>query len=175
MTHHWFSLKQTGLWLGVLLLSLISSGCTLNSFEPAGEAQQVEALPTPSPELAPEQVVRLQLESLQHNDGSNRGIAAAFNFASPGNKKHTGPLPRFIKMLQAPPYDAMLNYQSVEFDPIERAGDKAIQRVKLVGVDGQAIIYVFMLTRQTEAPCQGCWLTDAVLVEPVKELPQDQA
>jgi hypothetical protein len=172
MKRRWFRLRQSGLVLWVLLFSLLG-GCTLNAFEPAGA--EAEILPTPSPEFSPDQVVRIQLESLQHNDDSNKGIEAAFNFASPGNKKYTGPLSRFVKMLKAPPYNAMLNHKSVEYDPIEISGDTAIQRVKLTGADGHTIIYIFRLSRQTEAPCKDCWMTDAVTVEPVRELPRGQA
>ena len=158
----------------VLVLLWLSSGCTLNAFEKVDEAQ-VEALATPSSEISPEQVVHIQLESLQHNDDSNQGIAVAFNFASPGNRQSTGPLARFIKMVKAPPYNSMLNHRSVEFEPIQIEGDSAVQRVKLTGADGQSIIYIFMLSKQTAAPYKNCWMTDAVMVEPTKDLPQDQA
>jgi hypothetical protein len=174
MKHRWVRFSQTGLVLVVLILSMIASGCTLNSFGQADE-EQVTVLPTPSPALSPEQVVRIQLEALQHNDETNKGIEAAFNFASPGNKRSTGPLTRFVKMLKAPPYNAMLNHKSVEFDPIELSGDSATQRVKLIGADGQSTVYIFMLSRQTEAPYQDCWMTDGVVVEPTRDLPQDQA
>ena len=175
MKRRWLSLNQTGLLLLVLGFSLIGSGCTLNAFERADEGQAEALVGTPSPEFSPEQVVRLQLEALQHNDNRNKGIEAAFNFASPGNKKYTGPLSRFIKMLKAPPYNNMLNYKSVEYDPVEISGDSAVQRVKLTGADGHAIIYIFMLSKQTEAPYQDCWMTDGVMIEPTKELPKGQA
>lgn len=174
MKHCWFSLSQTGLILVLLVFGITLNGCTMNAFGQAGE-EQTAALPTPNPDLSPEQVVRLQLESLQHNDDSNQGIAAAFNFASPDNKRNTGPLTRFVKMLKTPPYNAMLNHRSVEFDPIEISGDSATQRVKLTGADGQSTVYIFMLSKQTEAPYQNCWMTDSVVVEPSRDLPQDQA
>ncbi len=165
--------NQTGLLLVVLVFSLLGSGCTLNAFEQAEE--EAETLPVPKPELAPDEVVRIQLESLQNNDDTNKGIETAFNFASPGNKKFTGPLVRFIKMLQTPPYNSMLNYKSAEYEPIEIAGDTAVQRVKLTGVDGQTVTYIFQLSKQTEAPYQDCWMTDGVAVEPNRELPKGQA
>jgi hypothetical protein len=69
----------------------------------------------------------------------------------------------------------MLNYKSVEYDPVKISGDKATQRVTLIGSDGQATIYIFMLSKQIRAPYKDCWMTDGVMVEPTKELPQDQA
>ena len=182
MKRRLISFSQVGLLGLALLLILVSNGCTLNAFERVDQAQegeaeqsQVETPPTPSPEFSPDQVVRIQLEALQHNDRTNKGIEAAFNFASPGNKQFTGPLPRFIKMLKAPPYNSMLNHRSVEYGPIEIIGGIATQRVTLTGSDGQAIIYIFSLSKQTEEPYQDCWMTDGVAVEPTKELPEDQA
>lgn len=172
MKNQGFNFSRINLLLVMLLLALLSSGCTLNAFE---QAEEVETLPTPTPDLAPEEVVRIQLESLRDNDDNNKGIETAFNFASPGNKKSTGPLPRFVKMLKMPPYNSMLNYKSAEFDPIEISGDSAVQRVKLVGTDGQSITYIFMLSRQTDAPYKNCWMTDGVMVEPSRELPKGQA
>lgn len=167
-------LNQTGFLLMFFLLSLIGSGCTLNAFEPAEEGQS-EALSTPSPEFSPDQVVRLQLEALQHNDRTNKGIEAAFNFASPDNKKITGPLTRFIKMVRSQPYSSMLNHRSVEYEPVEITGNTATQRVRLTGSDGQTVVYIFRLSKQNQGPYENCWMTDAVGVEPVREVPQDQA
>jgi hypothetical protein len=166
------SFSQTGLVLVVLVFCLFASGCTLNTFGQVDEEQAL-TLPTPSPALSPEQVVRIQLESLQHNDAANKGIEAAFNFASPDNKRNTGPLTRFVKMFKTPPYNTMLNHKSAEFDPSEISGDSATQRVKLIGADGQSTVYIFLLSKQTEAPYQDCWMTDGVVVEPDRNLPQD--
>lgn len=169
-----FDFRQYGLILILLFLNLIFSGCTLNAFERSDDAE-VAALPTPNPEFSPDKVVRIQLEALQHNDKTNKGIETAFNFASPDNKKVTGPLSRFIKMVRNQPYSTMLNHQSVEYEPVKISGDTAIQRVKLIGSDGQAINYIFRLSRQSAAPYENCWMTDAVTVEPTRELPKDQA
>jgi hypothetical protein len=118
----------------------------------------------PSSELTPEQVVQIQLDALRLNDARNRGIEVAFRFASPDNKLHTGPLPRFISMMQAGPYRLMLAYESVAFDPVEVVDDFARQRVTLIG-SGAVVVYEFYLSRQTQGACVGCWLTDAVVAK----------
>ena len=169
-----FKFSQNGIVLILLFFSLTVSGCTLNAFERSDEAE-VAALPTPSPEFSPDNVVRIQLEALQHNDRTNKGIETAFNFASPDNKKVTGPLSRFIKMVRNQPYSAMLNHQSVEYETVKISGDTAVQRVKLIGSDGNSVTYIFKLSKQSAAPYENCWMTDAVMVEPTRELPRDQA
>ena len=51
----------------------------------------------PDPSLSPQDVVSIQIEALRNNDTpyENRGIEVTFNFASPANKRITGPLERF--------------------------------------------------------------------------------
>lgn len=116
----------------------------------------------PKPELTPEQVVRIQLNALRNNDPRNRGIEVAFRFASPGNKRQTGPLPRFISMMQHGPYRLMLAYENVAYHPMEVVEDRARQRVTLIGA-GLVVDYEFYLTRQAAGACLGCWMTDAVI------------
>lgn len=120
---------------------------------------------SPSPELAPGDVVRIQLNALRANDDADQGIAVAFRFASPRNKASTGPLPRFIHMIKAGPYRLMLEFDRASYGPMEIRGDRAAQRVTLVGSD-DVRTYVFLLGRQKGPPCAGCWMTEAVMVVP---------
>lgn len=118
----------------------------------------------PTPALTPEQVVRIQLNALRHNDASNRGIEVAFRFASPDNKLSTGPLPRFIRMIHQGPYRLMLAYDNAAYHPPQVVADRARQRVTLIGA-GLAVDYEFYLSRQSEGTCPGCWMTDAVIAK----------
>lgn len=134
----------------------------------AGDATQAVPLagdPAPAPELSPGEVVRIQLEALRANDADDHGIAVAFRFASPRNKASTGPLERFIRMIKAGPYRLMLHYQHASFKPVRIDGNRAVQRVTLVG-RGEIRTYVFLLSRQRDPACDGCWMTDAVLLVP---------
>ena len=118
----------------------------------------------PVPALSPGEVVRIQLEALRHNDEQNRGIAVAFRFASPANRANTGPLSRFIAMIKEGPYALMLDYRQAEYGQVETAANQARQRVTLTGT--RAIVtYWFYLSRQSQAPCEDCWMTDAVYIE----------
>ncbi len=144
-----------------------------------GAAAGAEAAPTlapalkmaaPSPELDPGEVVRIQLQALRANDASDEGIAVAFRFASPRNKASTGPLPRFIHMIKAGPYRLMLEYERASYTPTRVEGNRAVQRVTLVG-PRQIRSYDFLLQRQTGPPCDGCWMTEAVMVVPGTERP----
>jgi hypothetical protein len=78
----------------------------------ANEASEVQESIQPSPNLSPVEVVRIQVEALEKNDvpHPNRGIEIAFRFASPENKRATGPLERFIQMVSSPAYRPLLNH-----------------------------------------------------------------
>ncbi len=118
----------------------------------------------PDPSLTPEQVTAIQLEALKSNRDlpDDGGIAITFNFASPANRRMTGPLPRFIQMLKNPLYAIMLNFERYESAKIEYDGDIARQRVTLIDADGKRSLFLFVLSKQKEAPYENCWMTDVV-------------
>ena len=126
-----------------------------------------ESDPEPSPELTPEEVVRIQVEALQANDSPtpDAGIAAAFRFASPGNRAATGPLPRFTQMVKLG-YADMLGFAEAEYGAVQVVSDRAQQAVTLVQRDGRRTTYVFALSRQSGGSYDGCWMTDGVGTRP---------
>jgi hypothetical protein len=150
---------------GGLVIACLLSMASASLAQDAGNSLQLSEKLAPSAVLTPEQVVQIQLKALRLNDSSNRGIEVAFRFASPDNKIQTGPLPRFISMIQQRPYSLMLAYDNVAFSPVEIVEDRARQRVTLIG-SGRVVAYEFYLSRQTEGACPGCWLTDAVIAKP---------
>ncbi|MDX1993075.1 MAG: DUF4864 domain-containing protein [bacterium] len=121
--------------------------------------------PVPHPTYSPDEVIRIQLRALQHNDhpGSNSGIAVAFGFASPANRVVTGPLMRFMFLVHDTLYAPLLNFQCVDYAPIVVDGNFAQQVVRVVGQHGESAAYVFGLSRQENDPFSGCWMTDSVL------------
>lgn len=145
--------------VGLLLAGLLAAATA--GAQGGGELHLSPNL-VPKPELTPDQVVQIQLNALRHNDARNRGIEVAFRFASPDNKLHTGPLPRFISMIRQGPYRLMLDYENVSFHPLELVEDQARQRVTLIGA-GLVVDYEFYLSRQSEGSFDGCWMTDAVI------------
>jgi len=117
--------------------------------------------PRPDASLGPDEVVRIQLEALRGNDASDRGIAICFRFASPDNKASTGPVERFGQMIKNGVYALMLDYEDVQYDPVEVMDGYARQRVTLIGAT-RIVKYAFYLSRQSHPACDGCWMTDSV-------------
>ena len=114
--------------------------------------------------MSPEDVVSTQIEALQQNDTpyEDRGIEVTFNFASPTNKRMTGPLERFKVMVRSPVYGPMIDHRSAEYVNVSVEGDFAEVDVILQSKNGQYLGYRFMLSRQHDNQYEGSWMTDAV-------------
>jgi hypothetical protein len=140
-----------GLFLTLLLASVAGPGA---AGEPIG----------PDPALAPEEVVAIQLEALQHNDDPtpNAGIAQTYALAHPDNKRATGPLPRFEQMIRGPAYSLLLGHSAHRIERL--AGDDRAVRFRVVveTSDGAAVQYLWEVRRVLEGPHAGAWLTTNV-------------
>ena len=146
-----------------LALSLGAVPALAQQHAPAGTDPLSESL-VPNPGLSPGDVIRIQLEALRNNDEQNRGIAVAFRFASPANRANTGPLSRFIAMIERGHYALMLDFHHADYGPVETVDEQARQRVTLTGARASTT-YWFFLSRQSEPPYADCWMTDAVYIE----------
>lgn len=128
-------------------------------------------LPTPAPDYTPAEVVRTIVAALRDNDSPTpqSGVATTFNFASPDNQRATGPLPRFITMVNSPAYSPMLNHRRATFAPLTTtpptptSPPTAQQLVTFYDADDNPSYFLFSLSLQTTGQLQNCWLTDAVL------------
>ena len=152
-------------WIVPALLALALGVGAAHSPAQGSEGDPLDEALVPDPTLSPGDVIRIQLEALRHNDEQDRGIAVAFRFASPANRANTGPLSRFIAMIEDGPYALMLDFREATYGPVETAGNRARQRVTLTGTR-ETMTYWFYLSRQSETPYVDCWMTDSVYIEP---------
>lgn len=116
----------------------------------------------PDPSLSPEEVVRIQMDAFRNNDADDRGIEIAFRFASPANRRLTGPLPRFARMMRNVLYEPMLVAEEVEVADVQVRGNLARVLVSLKTPDGRSHDYVFFLTKQGSGEHAGSWMTEGV-------------
>ena len=128
------------------------------------EAQSVNDL-SPKPELTPQQVVEYQLLVLQRNDQPtpDAGIEKAFRFASPANKKSTGPISHFISIVHSAGYAPLLNAKESTVIRAQVEDDQAKILTRVVGAGGSELFYLFLLSRQSEGENTNCWMTDGVI------------
>jgi hypothetical protein len=142
----------------ILAVLLVAFACT--------PLAQAKPRATPDSSYAPEDVVRIVLRGLAKPDDPtpNAGIETSFRFASPDNRAKTGPLPKFIKLVQNPIYAPLLGHQRALRGEIEVSGDAARERVRVIAKDGSQAAYIFLLKRQPEgSDCSRCWMTEAVV------------
>ena len=131
----------------------------------AVNAQELLPEIAPSPEYAPDEVVGIQMRALGSNDSprENAGIEISFRFASPNNRKVTGPLERFQGLFLNPAYSPMLNHSRLEVGPASFSYGIATVPVLVIDRAGKSIGYMFSLSQQDEAPYEDCWMTDSVI------------
>jgi hypothetical protein len=118
----------------------------------------------PNPSLAPAAVVHIQLQALASNDVpyADAGIEVTFRFASPNNRRVTGPLEKFGRMVKNPVYRPMLNHVAASYGDTKIEGHNAYVPVLITARNGTKAGYVFVLSQQQSAECERCWMTDQV-------------
>jgi len=125
------------------------------------------AQPRPNPGLAPSEVIRTVVEAMQNRDkpSPNAGIFTVYQFASPANRARTGPYGSFVQLVKLPPYDALFAGRAEHYGSLAVAGDRAEQAVGF-RIQGGAVWFRFIVSRQTGGRCAGCWMVDGVVPMP---------
>ena len=119
----------------------------------------------PNSKIDPSDVVKIQLLGLQKNDDGfvDSGIEQTWNFAHPNNKKATGPLDRFKRMIKGNNYQMMINHLSHNITQI-RGGDSWVQ-FEVILLDKEKTYHKFnwQVEKYTQdGPLKNCWLTTMV-------------
>ena len=119
----------------------------------------------PNSQIKPSEVVKIQLTGLQKNDleFKDGGIEQTWNFAHPNNKKITGPLPNFKRMIKGDSYQMMLNHLSHTITELG-SSDKWAQ-FEVIILDKDKIYHKFnwQVEKYTdEGVLKDCWMTTMV-------------
>ena len=119
----------------------------------------------PNSNIGPSEVVKIQLIGLQKNDLGymDSGIEQTWNFAHPNNRKVTGPLDNFKRMIKGDAYQMMINHLS---HTITQLGiDDNWAQFEVVILDKNKIYHKFnwQVEKYTlEGALKDCWLTTMV-------------
>ena len=119
----------------------------------------------PNRNINPKEVVKIQLTGLQKNDFNfkDSGIEQTWNFAHPNNKKVTGPLSNFKRMIKGDAYQMMINHLSHTITQLG-SNDKWAQ-FEVIILDKNKIYHKFnwQVEKFTEdGELKDCWLTSMV-------------
>ena len=119
----------------------------------------------PNKSILPKEVIKIQLFGLMNNDKKfkDSGIEQTWNFAHPNNKKVTGPLDNFKKMIKGDTYQMMLNHLSHTITQLG-SGDKWAQ-FEVIILDKNKIYHKFNWQVEKyieDGDLKDCWLTTMV-------------
>jgi hypothetical protein len=119
----------------------------------------------PSSNIRPSEVVKIQLNGLQKNDldFKDSGIEQTWNFAHPNNKKVTGPLPNFKRMIKGDAYQMMLDHISHTITELGSSDNWA--QFEVILLDKNKIYHKFnwQVEKYTlDGLLKDCWLTTMV-------------
>ena len=119
----------------------------------------------PSSNIKPSEVVKIQLNGLQKNDldFKDSGIEQTWNFAHPNNKKVTGPLPNFKRMIKGDTYQMMLDHLSHTITELGRSDNWA--QFEVIILDKNKIYHKFnwqVEKYSLDGSLKDCWLTTMV-------------
>ena len=119
----------------------------------------------PQSNINPSEVVRIQLQGLQKNDFNYKdsGIEQTWNFAHPKNRKVTGPLDNFKRMIKGDAYQMMINHLSHTITQLG-TGDNWAQ-FEVIILDKEKIYHKFnwqVEKYSADGPLKDCWLTTVV-------------
>jgi len=119
----------------------------------------------PSSNIKPSEVVKIQLNGLQKNDldFKDSGIEQTWNFAHPNNKKVTGPLPNFKRMIKGDTYQMMLDHLSHTITEIGSSDNWA--QFEVIILDKNKIYHKFnwqVEKYSLDGSLKDCWLTTMV-------------
>ena len=119
----------------------------------------------PTSDIQPKEVVKIQLTGLQKNDFNYKdsGIEQTWIFAHPNNKKVTGPLANFKRMIKSDSYQMMINHLSHTITELG-SSDKWAQ-FEVIILDKSKIYHKFdwQVEKFTmDGELKNCWLTTMV-------------
>ena len=119
----------------------------------------------PSSNIKPSEVVKIQLNGLQKNDldFKDSGIEQTWNFAHPNNKKVTGPLPNFKKMIKGDAYQMMIDHLSHTITELGSSDNWA--QFEVIILDKNKIYHKFNWQVEKyllDGSLKDCWLTTMV-------------
>ena len=119
----------------------------------------------PKNSILPAEVVKIQLVGLMNNDRNyqDSGIEQTWNFAHPNNKKVTGPLDNFKRMIKGDAYQMMINHLSHTITQLGSSEKWAQFEVIILDKDKIYHKFNWQVEKYTEGEeLRDCWLTTMV-------------
>ena len=119
----------------------------------------------PNPSISAKDVISIQLKALQINNSpfEDAGIEQTWEFAHPNNRKSTGPLNNFIRMIKNPSYSMMIDHLEHNIILVEEQETSSYYFVELTDVNGKKYGFEWTVEKVSEnGEFKDCWMTVGV-------------
>ncbi len=119
----------------------------------------------PDPTISAKDVISIQLKALQTNNSpfEDAGIEQTWEFAHPNNRKFTGPLNNFIRMIKNPSYSMMIDHLEHNIIPVDEKETNSYFFVELIDVNGKKYGFEWTVEKVSEnGEFKDCWMTVGV-------------
>ena len=122
-------------------------------------------LTKPNISLKPIDVISIQLNSLQRNNipFKDAGIEQVWEFAHPNNKRITGPVEKFKKMIYGKSYQMLIKHVNSEITILSEDTNRKVYKIFILSSDKKRYSYIWQIEKvQTEGDLKDCWMTTSV-------------
>ena len=119
----------------------------------------------PNINLKPFDVLMNQLNSLKNNNSpyKDAGIEQVWKFAHPNNKKITGPLKKFKKMIYSESYKMLIEHENSEITILSENLNTSTYEVFILSGDKKKYSYIWQIEKVSqEGDLKNCWMTTSV-------------
>ena len=152
-----YPIKILGIISAVLIIISLGSLRISENYSPS--------LTKPNISLKPFDVVSIQLNALQRNNipFKDAGIEQVWAFAHPNNKKITGPLEKFKKMIYSKSYKMLIEHENSEITILSEEEERSAFKVEILSSNKKKYSYIWQIEKvQTEGNLKNCWMTTSV-------------
>ncbi len=119
----------------------------------------------PDPSISAKDVISIQLKALQINNSpfEDAGIEQTWEFAHPNNRKFTGPLENFIRMIKNPSYSMMIDHLEHNIIPVQEQENSSYYFVELTDFNGKKYGFEWTVEKvNVDGEFKNCWMTVGV-------------
>ena len=103
----------------------------------------------PNITLKPIEVLKIQLNSLRNNHipYKDAGIEQTWEFAHPNNKKATGPLEKFKKMIYSKSYQLLIGHENYEIIVLNKSKNIHVYKVNILSKTKKKYYYIWQIEK----------------------------
>ena len=152
-----YPIKILSLISVVLIVASLGSLRLYDNYSPS--------LTKPNISLKPIDVISIQLNSLQRNNipFKDAGIEQVWEFAHPNNKRVTGPLEKFKKMIYSKSYQMLIKHENSKITILSEDANRLVYKIYILSSDKKRYSYIWQIEKvEIEGDLKDCWMTTSV-------------